>query len=101
MEKYAAKVENGIVVQTIVGDPEWAFTRLGGEWHGTDAKVGIDWTYEENEGFRPPQPYSSWAWADDSWHPPVPYPNDGGLYMWDEETLSWATVTPISDQGDF
>jgi hypothetical protein len=31
---YAAKVEDGTVVQVIVGDPAWAADRLGGDWLG-------------------------------------------------------------------
>jgi hypothetical protein len=26
--------------------------------------------------------------------PPVPMPDDGGFYVWDEATLSWKEVTP-------
>lgn len=91
MSKYAAQVENGIVIQAIVGNPAWASDRLGGVWHGTDSKVGIGWTYTEQDGFRPPQPYPSWTW-DDGWHPPVPYPDDEQFYTWDEDAQSWVTV---------
>jgi hypothetical protein len=38
---------------------------------------------------RPEQPYPSWTWEDGRWAPPVPYPDDGGEYVWDEDTLSW------------
>jgi hypothetical protein len=34
MNTYAAKVEDGTVVQVIVGDPAWAADRLGGDWLG-------------------------------------------------------------------
>ena len=91
MSKYAAQVENGVVVQAIVGDPTWAADRLGGVWHGTDSKVGIGWTYTDADGFRPPQPYPSWTW-DDGWHPPVPYPDDDLFYEWDEQTQAWTPV---------
>jgi hypothetical protein len=40
---YAAKVEDGTVVQVIVGTPEWAATRLGGVWLPSDVKVGVGW----------------------------------------------------------
>ena len=49
---------------------------------------------------RPDQPYPSWAWNGEWWEPPVPYPDDGGRYEWDEEGQQWATVDPISEQGD-
>ena len=48
---------------------------------------------------RPPQPYPSWTW-DNGWQPPVPEPDDDGWYEWDEEAGNWATVDPISEQGD-
>ena len=53
MNTYAAKVEDGTVVQVIVGTPEWATDRLGGEWAGSDSKVGIGWTYTDGT-FTPP-----------------------------------------------
>jgi hypothetical protein len=40
---YAALVEDGTVVQVIVGDAAWARARLGGEWVGTETLVGIGW----------------------------------------------------------
>jgi len=49
---------------------------------------------------RPPQPYPSWTWGGEWWEPPVPYPDDGGYYEWDEDAQQWATVDPISEQGD-
>jgi hypothetical protein len=34
--KHAAQIVNGIVTRVIVGTPEWAASRLGGEWVATD-----------------------------------------------------------------
>jgi len=50
---YAAQVEDGTVVQVIVGDAGWANTRLGGTWVDTDTLVGIGWTYTNGQ-FEPP-----------------------------------------------
>ena len=38
------------------------------------------------------KPYPSWVGDIDtmSWQPPVPYPQDGKQYYWDEETINWA-----------
>jgi hypothetical protein len=33
-----------VVVQVIVGEPEWASERLGGVWVGSEVKVGVGWT---------------------------------------------------------
>jgi hypothetical protein len=41
---------------------------------------------------RPEQPYPSWVWDDGSWAAPVPYPSDGGSYVWDEEAGDWVAV---------
>jgi len=43
---------------------------------------------------RPRQPYDSWTWnsTDKRWGPPVPRPDDGNDYEWDEETTSWVLV---------
>ena len=38
---------------------------------------------------RPEQPHKSWTWKDGRWTPPVPYPEDGKDYFWNEDKLSW------------
>ena len=38
---------------------------------------------------RPAQPYPSWTWDGEKWNPPVPYPDDGEVYIWDEENQQW------------
>jgi hypothetical protein len=54
--------------------------------------AGIGYTYdEERDAFIPPKQYPSWVLNEDTclWESPIPYPNDGNHYIWDEETLSW------------
>lgn len=43
---------------------------------------------------RPSQPYSSWIYDDQNymWTAPIPYPNDGNNYMWDETNGLWNLV---------
>ena len=56
--------------------------------------AGIGYTYDaDNDVFYAPQPYPSWT-LDDAWNwqPPVPYPDDGGQYVWDEETGGWVQL---------
>jgi hypothetical protein len=40
---------------------------------------------------RPTQPFASWTWDSSNleWVSPTPYPDDGKLYDWDEDTTSW------------
>lgn len=43
------------------------------------------------DAFIPPKPYDSWTLNGFSclWEPPVAYPDDGQLYVWDEDTTTW------------
>ena len=57
--------------------------------------AGIGFTYDPVlDAFIAPQPYPSWLLntATCQWEAPVPYPTDGGYYVWDEATLSWVLV---------
>jgi len=35
------------------------------------------------------QPFESWIWEDNEWIPPTPYPDDGEIYVWEEDKLQW------------
>lgn len=54
------------------------------------------------DGFIPPQPYSSWVLDEQTcqWEAPVPYPNDGKPYYWDEATQTWIEIVapPLSTE---
>jgi hypothetical protein len=71
-------------------------TRGGAHAYGGEAfrlnYAGIGFTYsEELDGFIPPQPYPSWLLNTTTglWDAPIPYPEDGEIYIWDEPTLTW------------
>ena len=54
--------------------------------------AGIGYTYDENrDAFIPPKLFNSWILNEFTctWEAPIPRPQDGNLYMWNEETLSW------------
>jgi hypothetical protein len=74
---------------------------LGGNWKQTSYNgnirknyAGIGYTYREDiDAFVAPQPFPSWVLdANAQWQAPVPHPNDGKMYSWDEATLSWVEV---------
>ena len=53
---------------------------------------GLGWTWDSvRDAFIPPKPYDSWVLNEDSclWDAPVPMPEDGQMYRWDEDTTSW------------
>jgi hypothetical protein len=57
--------------------------------------AGIGYLYDPiRNAFIPPQPYPSWLLDEETclWQPPTPYPTDGGMYVWDEQTLTWDAV---------
>jgi hypothetical protein len=60
--------------------------------------AGIGYIYDEiKDAFIPPQPYPSWHLdANWNWQAPVPYPNDGKEYYWDEANQEWIEIQVIS-----
>lgn len=75
---------------------------LGGRWKQTSYNAnfrknfaGLDYEYDEQrDAFIPPKPYASHVLNEEKciWEPPVPYPTDGKIYYWNEETLSWIEI---------
>ena len=57
--------------------------------------AGIGHTYDAaRDAFIPPSPYPSWVLNEETcrWDAPVPYPQDGKNYRWDEPTVSWIEI---------
>jgi hypothetical protein len=55
--------------------------------------AGIGYFYDQQrDAFIPPKPFESWLLNQETllWEPPVAYPDDGNMYIWDEATKSWA-----------
>lgn len=107
-----AKVENGIVTDVIVaeqdvidsglfGDPSsWIQTSYNtkGGVHvngGTPLRknfAGIGYSYDQmRDAFVPPKLHPSCILNAETclWEYPRPYPNDGKVYVWDDQTTSW------------
>ena len=117
-----AKVVDGTVTQVIVAEPEFfetfvdsspgqwiqtSYNTRGGVHYDQDGNpddgtalrknyAGIGFTYDaDKDAFIPPQPYASWTLNDDTclWESPVAYPDDGQMYVWNEDTTSWDLIT--------
>ena len=57
--------------------------------------AGIGYSYDQTrDAFIPPQPYPSWLLSEDTclWDAPIPYRDDGKMYRWDEDTVSWVEI---------
>jgi hypothetical protein len=116
-----AKVVDGKVTQVLVAEPEFfntfvdsspgqwiqtSYNTRGGVHYGEDGQpdggtalrgnyAGIGYVYDAaNDVFYAPQLYASWVLNNQTWtwEPPVPYPTDGMLYVWDEPTVLWVQV---------
>jgi len=57
--------------------------------------AGIGYEYRSDlDAFIAPQPFESWTLNETTflWESPVPYPEDGEMYKWDEETTNWVLI---------
>ena len=57
--------------------------------------AGIGYSYdEERDAFIPPKPYPSWLLDENTclWDSPIPYPDDGNRYEWNESNQSWDAI---------
>ena len=74
-------------------DRRWVRTSYSGSFRGKYA--GLSDIYREDlDMFITQQPYPSWTLNETNgqWESPVPYPNDGNYYQWNESNLSWDPV---------
>jgi hypothetical protein len=81
---------------------QWCSDTYGGYWKQTSYSgsfrknfAGIGYTYNADlDAFIPPKPYPSWVLDDATcqWKAPVPMPQDGELYEWDEAAGEWVRI---------
>lgn len=79
--------------QTLFPGTSWKQTSYNANIRKNYAGVGF--TYDaQRDAFIPPKPYPSWVLNETTcqWEAPVPYPQDGKRYVWDEATVSWVEV---------
>lgn len=71
----------------------WKQTSYNANFRGKYAYIGG--TYDPAlDVFLDPQPYPSWVLDSNyNWVAPVPYPDDGEKYFWDENKLEWVLAT--------
>jgi len=97
-----AKVNNGVVETVIVAESSFFDTFVdssSGTWIETSKDIrknyaGIGYTYDEvRNAFIPPRIFDSWTLDEGTcqWIPPIPYPEDGRKYIWDEVT-QWDVI---------
>jgi len=75
------------------GSAKWVQTSYNGTFRKNYA--GIGFTYDtDRDAFIAPKPFESWLLNEETcrWESPVPYPADGKMYNWDEDSLNWIEV---------
>jgi len=58
--------------------------------------AGVGYTYDsQRDAFIPQQTFPSWVLNEDTcrWEAPVPMPEDGQMYIWDEATTNWVKIS--------
>jgi hypothetical protein len=114
MAHYAFLDENNVVTNVIVGTdetelidgkhPEDWYAEFQGQvckrtsYNGNYRKnyAGIGYTYNESlDAFIPPKTYESWILDEETclWVSPIPYPEDGLYYEWNEEMIAWEPLS--------
>ena len=113
MSHWAELDENNVVLRVLVGDNndpagdegyQWLIDNLGGTWVKTSYNAvtngfrknyaGIGYLYDPIlDAFIPPQPYPSWTLNENAqWQPPIPYPTNRLMYIWNEEITDWQAI---------
>ena len=84
--------------QSLFGeDTVWLQTSITSRIRKNYAATG--YSYDAmRDAFIPPQPFPSWLLDESTcqWQPPIPMPDDGQLYQWDENSLSWVVIPPLT-----
>jgi len=74
--------EEDFIASGAVGDPaSWMQSDIGG--------VGDEYIPPYFKGLGP---HPSWIWSDGVWNPPIPMPQDGNTWEWDEPSKAWFLI---------
>ena len=99
-----AEINDGVVQRVIVAEQDFINSGTVGDsfnWVQTSYNnnfrkqfAGIGYTYDKAaDVFVSIQPFPSWALDDDhNWQAPIPYPDDGERYRWNEQTQGWDLI---------
>lgn len=71
----------------------WIQTSYNGNFRKNYASSGYKYD-SVKDAFIPIKQWDSWILNEDTcrWEPPVPYPDDGQYYVWDESGLQWVLL---------
>jgi hypothetical protein len=97
-----AEIIDGIVNRITVSEDEtfgadWLSEVFGTQWVyvADDVSVGPGYSYnEERDAFLEEQPFDSWILDEETytWVAPIPIPDDGFDYYWNESQGDWVEL---------
>jgi hypothetical protein len=117
MAHYAFLDDKNIVTEVITGKdenelldgltPEEWYSNFRGQrcvrtsYNGNIRKnyAGIGYIYDEQrDAFIPPNTFIKWILNEETcqWEPPIPYPTDGLLYVWNDNKGEWEEYNDIT-----
>jgi hypothetical protein len=74
-------------------DTTWVQTSYNNNFRKRYAGVGDKFVADADLFYNPVAPYPSWSLDENyDWQPPTPMPDDGNLYIWDEDSLTWVEI---------
>lgn len=89
MKTYAQLVDK-VVVNTIVADKEFIEKSNNVYVEYTDENLAYIGGEYVDGYFYSAQIFKSWEKnGKGQWEPPIPYPNDGNIYIWNEDLQQW------------
>ena len=78
--------------ESLFGHRNWVQTSYNGNIRYNYAGVGYTWD-SDNDAFYAPQPFPSWSLNENYvWESPIPYPEDGNIYSWNEDNQEWKII---------
>lgn len=116
MAHYAYLNSNNIVTNVIVGKEEGEDGVNWEEYYGAKRTsyntqggihlnggvpfrknyAGLGFTYDPvRDAFIPPKPHNTWILNENTclWEPPIPRPQDGKNYRWNQQSMQWEVFT--------
>lgn len=98
--------EDGVDWEVVYGAKRTSYNTRGGIYYDNETNephtdqskafrknyAGIGYSYDPvRDAFIPPKLYDSWVLDENTcfWEPPIPRPDDGKNYYWDEEIGNW------------
>ena len=100
--QYFAKIDSNSIVEKVLVISSEKVAEKEGTWIETWIDggprvhyAGIGYHYDPyNDVFYSPSPYPSWILNEETWEweAPIPYPDDGKDYEWDENYQQWIEI---------